>query len=888
MVWFDFGRARRAVLSPTWIPAVLAGLVIVALGLVVDRQNQVVHDQQLRAEVATKLNVIRAKLEGNVNANIQLVRGLVATLTTEPKMDQARFGALAQNLFQNDSQLRNIAGAPGLVVSLVYPVAGNQKVLGFDYRKSPEQGEAALRARDTGQLVLAGPVELRQGGRGFIGRFPVFIGEQDGDRRFWGIVSAVIDAERLYRDSGLEDAEGIEVALVGVDGSGESGAQFFGLPELLTNSPVTAEVRLPAGRWMIAAVPEGGWAKTPGNAWLMRVLILCAGVLVVVPMALASRFYRDRTSSYRALLRSEAALRSASRRLALALEASAFGVWEVNLETGETRWDDRLHAIYGRKPDGSAKTYEDWISIVHPDDVDRAKVEFEQASNGERPYSSQYRIVWPNGEVRDIRSRAVVARDARDTPQMIGVEWDVTEDVRRNRDLERAKTLAETRSEALEAAKSRIEFNAMHDPLTGLPNRRYLDERLSALAGRAERSGNGLALLHIDLDRFKHINDTLGHAAGDAMLVHAARVLTSSVRAHDFVARIGGDEFVVVCELDEQASHLEEMANRIICEMRVPVPYEGHECRFGVSIGIATDTGRRMDGRKLMINADLALYRAKRRGRNRYDFFNDTLQAEISRTKRVADDILVGLERGEFVPFFQPQFDARTHRIIGAEALVRWRHPSDGLLTPDAFLKTAEELNVASAIDRQVLEQTLKHFRDWNRHAQRVPHVSVNVSAGRLRDDDLIAGLRRLDLPRGALSFELVESILMDDSEDALVWNVDSIKELGIDIEIDDFGTGYASIVSLLKLKPRRLKIDRQFVSPVVNSVRQRAVVQSLVDIGKTLGIEVIAEGVETMEHARVLKEVGCDILQGYAFGRPMSAEDFARFLDERRLREAS
>ena len=444
----------------------------------------------------------------------------------------------------------------------------------------------------------------------------------------------------------------------------------------------------------------------------------------------------------------------------------------------------------------------------------------------------------------------------------------------------------------LESAKAGIEHTSLHDALTGLPNRRYLDHVLENRSRLAHDPSARIALLHIDLDRFKQINDTLGHAAGDAMLVHVAEVLKDNLGPTDFVARIGGDEFVVLCQIDtdqsDDTTSAADLATRIILAMRRPVPYLTHECRFGVSVGIAIEPAGDADLRRLLVNADIALYKAKARGRNRYQFFTHKLEAEIVATKKTADEILNGLENGEFIAHYQPQFDAQTHDIVGVEALVRWKHPKKGLLRPVAFLDIAEELNVVPELDRLVLEQAIADLATWNRLGLDVPRVSVNVSARRLRDEELIQSLQRLDLVPGTVSFELVESIFLDENDELITWNVDRIKELGIDIEIDDFGTGYASIVSLQKLKPKRLKIDRQLVMPVARSSSQRQLVHSIIDIGRSLGIEVIAEGVETMGHAKVMASMGCHGLQGYAFARPMSGKAFADFVELSAWRQAS
>jgi diguanylate cyclase (GGDEF)-like protein/PAS domain S-box-containing protein len=877
---YRFRELTADLMKPSNIPAIMAVLVITVAGFFADYQNNLVHQQNLRSDVLADVSVIRAKLEGNVNGNLQLVRGLIAAISSEPNMSQQRFEQLASYTFQENSQLRSIAAAPDLVITMTYPLKGNERVIGLDYRTNEAQRDAALRVLETGRLVLAGPVDLVQGGRGFVGRFPVYVGAEPSDRRFWGLVSAVIDVERLYKDSGLLD-EGlsIDIAIAGKDATGDARTQFFGRDGIFAEDPVTADVILPSGSWVMAAVPKTGWNTTPPGAWLLRAMVVLLGALVVFPIVVGGRLMEERQRNIRALGIREAELQRVSRRLSLALETSRVGVWEYDIASGALMWDDRMNEIYGLPADSAERSYSHWRDRLHPDDLERASEDFRIAAEVTGHYHSDYRIVTPDGEERTVRAIGRVYEDPGASPKIVGVNWDVTTDVALNDNLKRANRLSEARNAELEAAKARIEHNALHDSLTGLPNRRYLDDILRRHAQRCALNGRQLALLHIDLDRFKQINDTLGHAAGDAMLIHASEVLKSNIRADDFVARIGGDEFVVVCTADGNTAILAQLADRIITTMRQPVAYEGHECRFGVSVGLAVETGAQVDPNRLLINADIALYRAKSRGRNRYEFFTEALQAEVVRTKRMADEILHGLENAEFLPHYQPQFDAHTLDVVGAEALARWQHPHDGIVPPHQFLGVAEELNVVSTIDRMVLEQALRQFEEWREMGLMVPHVSVNVSARRLQDEQLISTLKGLKIRPGTVSFELVESIFLDESDDIVLFNIDQIKDLGIDIEIDDFGTGYASIVSLLKLKPKRLKIDRQLVMPIVESPAQRHLVASIIDIGKSLGIQVVGEGVETMEHAGILRDLGCDILQGYAFAHPMSAGELTAFL---------
>lgn len=627
-----FGRLRqgiaryaRQLLRPSHIPAILALVVIVTAASFAELQNRSVYHKSQQTEVLQELGLIRARLEGAISGNIQLVRGFVATLVTEPQMDQQRFDQLAEQLFDNHSQLRSVAIAPDLVVTMTYPLWGNEAAIGLDYNANSDQREAALRARDTGEMVLAGPLNLVQGGQGFVARFPVFVREA-GQRRFWGIVAAVIDADLLYQHSGLFDADlDLDIAIVGRDGLGTAGTQFFGDPHVAELEPVTADVTLPTGNWTIMATPSGGWGGTPPNALRLYLWILLAGALVMIPTLLSGRLIDERQRNIKKLKEREIELEKLSRRHGLALETSQVGVWELNIENKDLFWDARMNELYGYEREGT-RDYSHWAQRLHPDDRERAEREFAETLRTRTKHHSEYRLLMPDSSVRHIRAIGTIYQYAGGPARIVGVNWDVTEDVRRNEELRKASALTEARNVELEAARKRVEHTAMHDSLTGLPNRRYLDDVLAEHA-KNFADGERAALLHVDLDRFKQINDTMGHAAGDAMLVHAANVLRTTVAEDDFVARVGGDEFVIVrrrpeTSKDIEVEQLSDLAERIIKAIKSPIRFEGHECRCGGSIGIALDTSSVADPTRLLVNADIALYRAKARGRNRFQFFN--------------------------------------------------------------------------------------------------------------------------------------------------------------------------------------------------------------------------------------------------------------------------
>ncbi|MEO1206536.1 MAG: EAL domain-containing protein [Pseudomonadota bacterium] len=420
---------------------------------------------------------------------------------------------------------------------------------------------------------------------------------------------------------------------------------------------------------------------------------------------------------------------------------------------------------------------------------------------------------------------------------------------------------------------------ALHDPLTGLPNRRFLRQMIDEMLSADEGENKGLGILHIDLDHFKEINDTLGHAAGDFVLAHTAKCLRQLTASPAFVARIGGDEFVVVSPVTENIDSLRRTGEHIINRLHQPVIFEGRKLRFGASVGMASAFGKKIDPGQLLINADIALYQAKNNGRGSLECFTPELELTIVNKKRLADEIIEGIDRGEFIPFYQPRIKSHTHEVDGAEALARWNHPVRGLLAPFSFLDIAEDIGAISAIDQSVLEQAMRDRKAWSGICAQLPRISVNVSNKRLCDPELIAKIKDLKIPNNAVSFELLESTFLDDADAALLGKVDALKKLGIEIEIDDFGSGHASILSVIKIKPKRLKIDRQIVAASTKSDTHTRLMAAIVEIGQTLGVEVIAEGVETHAHVDICEKLGCNGLQGYLFAKPMPFAEMTDFL---------
>lgn len=433
-------------------------------------------------------------------------------------------------------------------------------------------------------------------------------------------------------------------------------------------------------------------------------------------------------------------------------------------------------------------------------------------------------------------------------------------------------------------AEQLIRHMAQHDALTDLPNRTLFKDRLESAMALAQRHDQLVAVMFLDLDRFKTINDTMGHHTGDALLTEVAKRLKSITRNTDTVARLGGDEFAIIQTEINHADGVVSLAEKVIAAVAKTYNYDGNDINTSTSIGITLYPTDKGDADQLLQNADMAMYRAKRAGRNNFQFYSNEMHEEIQHTANMEKDIRRALVSDEFVLFYQPQIDLRTGKVVGVEALVRWMHPERGLIPPDEFIPVAEDSGLILPLGHLVLVQACRWAKNWQDTGNEAIRVAVNLSAVQFNDpglvEDIANTLKQTKLSPEYLELELTESFLMENAG-TTINTLKQLHDLDLELAIDDFGTGYSSLAYLKRFPVNKIKIDRSFVNDISTDNEDAVIVQSVISLGHSLGLKVIAEGLETEEQLAFLQLHGCDEVQGYYYGKPMPAEEFIEFMKQ-------
>ncbi len=561
--------------------------------------------------------------------------------------------------------------------------------------------------------------------------------------------------------------------------------------------------------------------------------------------------------------------------LAEAQRLAQMGNWHWDTSKEVANWSDEMYRVLGYAPGGCAPDWRNLVRLVDVRERPGMREQLRRIITVPGSFSAEIHITTPDGLYRVVDSHTSSNADsAGRIVRLYGTVHDITE---------------------RKHAEEKMHYLAMYDALTGLPNRQLFHEQLELVVARARRNGERVAAMFIDLDRFKRINDTLGHATGDMLLREVSVRLNNCVRTNDRVgrdgkldasegqvARLAGDEFTVTLDTLREPQDAARVARRILAELSRPFMLSGQEVVVTASIGIAVYPADGEEAEILLKNADVAMYQAKSLGRNTYQFFAGEMNSAAVEKLRLENDLRRAMERGQLSLHYQIKIDARDGGIVGVEALMRWRHPELGMVPPVTFIPIAEDIGLIISFGEWVLEEACRQSKAWRDAGLPRVTMAVNFASPSFRQPDLVEqvalALRRHGVPSAELCIEATESILMRDA-DATMTTLKQLRELGVKLSIDDFGTGYSSLSYLRRFPIDQLKIDRSFVNELAVNSDDAAIINAIASLARSLNLDVVAEGVETVEQARLLAEQGCHIMQGYFFSKPVPADELTLLL---------
>lgn len=915
-----------------------------------------------------------AALTREVYQNLAALRGLASHIALDPDLDQARFETYARALMQGATAISHLAAAPDLVLRFVHPLAGNEAIVGLDYRELPNQSEAALRAVKAGAVVIAGPLDLIQGGRGFVARSAVRA--IDDPAGLWGVAAAVIDPERLFAGAGLTArVDGLDIAMRGRDARGATGEVFLGVPGVFDAPDARTTIDLPHGRWILAArIMPGAGLPAPGSIASVRAVAAGLGLGALLFFVHRSRSRQEHRAVAKAALESETSFRTlfdGANDGVFINDAQTMQILDVNrqverylgyareqlvgMKVGDIYCEENspdlarmreravehgsvIFEAHHRRVDGTPVPVEVstklvnfgerdlFISIVR-DISERKRIENalkrsqQDLINAIESISEGFTLWDQDDRLRLFNERFLSITPATRHEISIGMTFEdlvrataskglveaarnpeawIVERVRQHRSADsliELKTLngrhiriSEHRTPdgyivgiytdvtEIKEAEEHIRFRAYYDALTELPNRENFMNQLASTIRMSERTKTQSALMFVDLDRFKNINDTMGHETGDLLLQEAAKRICESVRQTDTVARFGGDEFTVILRHIDDVTSAARVAENIIQKLSRGYQLGGHTFYSGASIGITVCPTDSSDPQDLLRNADMAMYQAKAKGRNTYQFFTSAMTDRAEHFVALEKDLRRSVRSEEFSLHYQPVVRLQDASVAGAEALMRWNHPQRGYVSPAEFIPVAEETRLIVDLGAWALKEACERAGTWCAPGGGLPSLAINVSSrqfyGGFDAPFVAAVLAETGFPAERLTLEMTESLLIEE-DDRISATLDAFRQLGVGIAVDDFGTGYSALSYLRRFPVTTLKIDRAFVRDIETDTSDAKLVESIVAMARALSITVIAEGVETAAQADLLRDMGCAYAQGYLFSKPLPADAF-------------
>ncbi len=559
-----------------------------------------------------------------------------------------------------------------------------------------------------------------------------------------------------------------------------------------------------------------------------------------------------------------AKMQETSNRLSEAQRIAHVGNWEWNIHQDTVWCSAEFYRVCDILPTNFKGTYESILNLVHPDDRKLLIHAINETQRSGKSFSLHHRIILTNNHECYLQHEGELHVDNDGSnPRIVGTIHDITDS--KNYEME-------------------LLHKATYDSLTDLPNRTLLIDRLAQEIRTSSRKKQRIGLLSIDLDDFKIVNDTYGHVIGDKLLQEAAIRIQDCIRESDTLARLGGDEFcVILCDIKNDGD-CSIIAEKIISKITKSFLLDGYESFVGASLGISMYPHDSADPNTLIRNSDIALYRVKETGKNNFCFFKEEMDKEVKNKMGLTNDLRKALVRNEFVLYYQPIIDLKTDRISSAEALIRWIQPVRGFVSPDEFISLSEQTGLIGPIGEWVMKTACENALKWADYVNIPPKVSVNLSVRQLKlgltKERVEKIITESGLNADQLILEITESLVMNDTEEVIAW-MESLRKIGVTFSVDDFGTGYSSLSYLKKLPVNVLKIDREFIIDVMNNEEDASLVKTIIAIGRSFGLKIVAEGVENEFQLSYLKAQNCDYIQGYFYSKPLSADEFIKFLSD-------
>lgn len=814
-------------------------------------------------EERAKASHLAASYSYNLKSNLD--RSFAPVYTIGALLSQGNgvvsdFESVVEDILPHHPGVIELAIAPNGIIEQVAPLKGNEKALGLNLFEAKTQSKESFLARDTGKFTLAGPLTLVQGGEALVGRLPIAL-DRKTENSFWGFVLVVIKIDQMFDAQKMDQLkrEGISYEVWKINPNTGEKQFILKSSDNPLQDPIDYSFEVPNNTWTISVSPTDGWGNH--SLFLIRQIIatLFALLLGYLAKLLIELKIAKGSLEIQVIQKTDEKI-MLQKRLETLLDAIPDPIWLKDKEGIYLFCNKAFERLYNAKE-------EDIVGKSDYDFVDSSLANFFRAydmiaMHAQMPMSNEEELTFKEDGYRGLfETIKTPVRDiSGDIIGILGIARDITKR-KENED--------------------KIEKLEYSDALTGLPNKMLLNLRINHDMSIANRKKEQLAILFLDFDHFKNINDSLGHAVGDQLLIEVSKRLKNLIREEDTLSRQGGDEFVLVLPnvTAEGAAHV---AKKLLQAIEQAIKVNENELVITASIGIAMFPEDGTDMETLFKCADAAMYLAKENGRNRYRFYTTEIQQHSARILSLENALRYAHMRGELSLHYQPQISLSDGKIIGAEALLRWTHPELGVISPSEFIPVAEESGQILLIGEWVLRNAAMRMKQWIDMGFPPMIVAVNLSAVQFHHEHLSSLvttiLDEVQLPPCYLELELTESVAAQNPLKA-VQIMNTLNAQGIRLSIDDFGTGYSSLSYLKRFKVYKLKIDQSFIRDIGVDTEDRAIVTTIITLGKSLGLKTIAEGVETKEQLDFLKENSCDEVQGYYFSKPLNVEDFENYV---------